>query len=252
MAYLDELVPADTEAVNLGASRIRALKVDLDALIEQIFEDAGTFLPGWITDGGATGGASMFAAGAIQSADIGAGQVLAANIGAGAVTAPKLAVQSVAVTNFVNGIIMPTASVDTDSIAPGALSADAEGRALVAAGFITTAMMGFSVIQAAVGTYAGSNSSSAEVNTLAFEPDVVVLSGGANHGIGFAFRAEAVSGVSPIHVSWVNTTLTSPWINGVQWIAPTGGSSNGGFIVVPTGVSLNESGSTHSYIAFDI
>jgi hypothetical protein len=252
MAYLDESVPADTEAVNLGAGRIRALKVDLDALIEQIFEDTATFLPGWITAGGATGGTSMFALGAIQSADIGAGQVGTSNLADTAVTLAKLAAQSVDVTKLVSGIVMPTASVSTNSMQPGALSATTQGRAIVGAGFITPAMMGFAIIQSAIGNYAGSNSASAEVNTLAFEPDVVILTGSLNFGIGVAFRSEAVSGTSPIHISWSNTAFASPWINGVQWIAPTGGGSNGGFIVVPSGVVLNESGANHTYVALDI
>lgn len=250
MSYLDASVPADSEAVTLGASRIRALESALNALIEQIFEDAGTFLPGWIQSGGAAGGASLFTPGAIQTADLADALVTTSKLAAGAVTNSILASESVDPSKLSSGFVAPTESVATASCQPGFLSADTAGRALMANGFILSAMMGFSFPEVVVGNYSGSNTESAEVNTLAFEPKILVIVNSIDHGIGIAFLSEAVGGFSSIHASWVNTPISgSPNAGAVQWIAPTDDESNGGFIIVPTNFAFNQSGAVHTYFA---
>lgn len=242
MSYLDETVPADSEAVTLGASRIRQLKVDLDLLIEQIFEDAGTFLPGWIKANGAAGGASLFTAGAIQSADIAPGAVGTPQLAEESITGPILAPGVVDPSKLSDGFVAPADSVATSSCQSGFLSANPAGQALMANGFILPAMMGFPFAQVAIGSYVGSNSVSAVVNTLAFEPKIIILVSSTNHGIGVAFLSEAVSGISPAHASWVNSAIASPYISTIQW-------QSNGFIVIPTNFEFNQSGTTVTYFA---
>lgn len=246
MSYLDETVPADSEAVTLGASRIRELKVNLDALIEQIFEDAGTFLPGWIMATGAAGGTSMFAAKAIQTADINDGAIGTAQLGALQVTLAKLAAQSVDVTKLVNGIVMPANSVNTASLIDGILSADTAGRAKMADGFVTPGKLSFTPIQAAVGSFAGSNSPNAiNISSLAFNPNVLIFATAGFDGFGISFLSEAASSVSPIHVSWGFTATVSPNISAITWQA-------GGFVFGPGSVHFNQSGHTTYYLALAV
>lgn len=243
MPYLDETIPPDNEAVTLGASRIRELKVNLDAIIEQIFEDAGTFVPGWITAAGATGATSMFAPGAVKAADVG---VLGTpNLGPGIVTLANMAVQSVDATKLVNGIVMPVASVNTAALQAGALSADTAGRSKMADGFVTLAKLGLTPVQAAVGSFTGSNSVSASISSLAFNPNVLILATNTLDGFGISFLAEATSSISDIHVSWSNVGIISPNAAAIHW-------QNGGFIVVPTNAHFNQSGKTTYYLALVI
>ena len=252
MAYLDATVPADSEAVTLGAGRIRTLEADLNNLIEQVWEDNGTFLPGWIAAGAASGGASLFAPGAIQSADIGIQQVQTPNIAPQAITTGLIAAGAITtgLLDATGALRVPTNSVTTGAIMPGAFSADSAGRAIVANGFVTAAMMGFPVAQIVVGSYVGSATVSAEVNTLAFEPDILILINQADHGIGIALLAEASDNLSPIHASWVNSALAAPFINAIEWIPVTGSGGNGGFFVVPSGFQFNNAGSpNNTYIA---
>lgn len=49
MSFFDSSIPADTEGVKLGASRIRDLKSALNTLISQIWDDTGVFLTNWVT-----------------------------------------------------------------------------------------------------------------------------------------------------------------------------------------------------------
>lgn len=243
MAYLDETIPQDNEAVTLGASRIRELKVNLDALIEQMFNDDGTFSTGWIKAAGAEGATSMFTPGAIQTADVGV--LGTANLAALSVTLAKLALQSVDATKFVNGIVMPTASVNTAALQAGVLSADTAGRSKMADGFITLLKLGFTPVQAAVGSFSGSNSASASISSLAFDPNILILATNTLDGFGISFLAEATSSISDIHVSWSNIGIVSPNTAAIHWQA-------GGFIVVPTNAHFNQAGKTTYYLALAI
>ena len=247
MAYLDATVPADSEAVTLGAGRIRTLEADLNNLIEQVWEDTGTFLPGWIAAGAASGGASLFAPGAIQSADV--GELATANYAPGSVTNTILATASVSPTNLTSDFIAPAGTVNTASCVAPLVTADSAGQALIAAGALTAAMMGFSFPQIYVGTYTGSNSSSAAITGLPFSPKIVILTGGnyssnsnddGNHGIGIALIAEQVSDQSPIHDSWINTAIGTQ--AGVEWVT-------NGFTVVPVNFDFNIANRVHTYIA---
>jgi hypothetical protein len=73
MSYLNDTIPADTEAVKQGANRIRELKTQLNALISQIFNDAGEFLTKWITQ--AMLGDKIVGTGQIADGAIGATQI---------------------------------------------------------------------------------------------------------------------------------------------------------------------------------
>jgi hypothetical protein len=244
MSYLQETLPADTEAVTLGASRIRELKVELDTLIEQIFEDAGTFTPGWIKQNGAAGSTSMFTAGAIQSADIANNAIGTPQLNALSVTNAILAVGSVAgaeagaSSSLASGFTLPTASVGASQIVGASV-----GAAQITPASLTGALMAAGLIKgAAIGSYAGSNSASASVNSLGFNPNVVVFAAAGFDGFGVSFLAEQASGISPVHVSWSSTAIASPNISAVQWQA-------GGFIFVPTNAHFNQAGHTTYYFA---
>jgi len=211
MSYLTETVPADSEAVTLGASRIRELKVDLDALIEQIWEDAGLFTPGWIKAGGAAGGASLFTAGAIQTADIAPFGITTGLLAPQAVTPAQIQLLSITAGLLASGIVMPANSVATNSIQNNAVGLAQSNISSLVAGF------------AKVGTYNGTAASvdTITVSGLSFAPTVLIVVDSTHTGIGIAFNSEASGGISSIHESWDSpvTGLISPFLNDVQWNA---------------------------------
>jgi hypothetical protein len=106
MGYLNDSVPADSEAVKLGASRIRALQTQLNAVISQIFSDAGTFLPKWITT-------SMIQDGAVTSTQIADASVTTSKLASRSVTNDKLAAGAA------GGVQIFDSSGNPTSLAPG-------------------------------------------------------------------------------------------------------------------------------------
>jgi len=95
MSLFDDSIPANSEAVRLGAQRIRELKTTLNTLLGEIFSAAdGTFITGWI-----------------QTAMIDALQV----------TAAKLATNSVTITKLPDGVFTADAT-GRAKFAPGFLT----------------------------------------------------------------------------------------------------------------------------------
>lgn len=241
--YLDETTPADSEAVTLGASRIRQLKVELDSLIEQIWENTGTFLPGWIKANGATGGVSLFTPAAIQTADIAPGAITTPLLAPGSVTNTILAPGAVTTASLAAGFTLPAAIVTTAAIA-----AQAVGTGQMALASVTAAILATGLVKgAAVGAYAGTTGASTSVNTLGFNPTVLIILDQQYHGIGMAFQSEVAGGVSQIHDSWdASTTLISAaQQNTVQW-------QTGGFVIVDGADHFNFNGHTYTYLALAI
>jgi len=80
--YFDDTLPPNTEAATRGASRIRDLKTELNALVNATFSKAGTFLSKWISAG-------ELADDAVEEDAIAAGAVTTAKLALAAVTIPK-------------------------------------------------------------------------------------------------------------------------------------------------------------------
>ena len=229
--YLDESSPADSEAITLGASRIREMKQELDAVIDQIFATTGLFNAGWITAPGAniTGGGSMFAPGAIQTADIAGNAVTTALLGANAVGPGQINPTAIttallAAASAAAQLTVPTASVNT-----AAIQNQAVGTSQIAPAAITSALLASGLIKGVtVGTYAGVASGSISVSSLPFAPKVLFIVDTSHSGIGMAFLSEVSGGASPIHESWNPDTTSAGFpVNTVQW------ASNGFTIVTP-------------------
>ena len=252
MSYLDNTVPADTDAVQLGASRIRDLKTALNSLISQVFTDAGAFLSNWVLGPMIASDPTVDANRAIGPNHIQNLAVSTRTLANGVLSADstgraKMANGFIEAFHLASDFALPASSVTQTMLVDGILTADAPGRAKMANGFVTAALMAAGVASKyAVGTYTGSNSASANLTTLGFIPDVVIFTPGATrHGFGITFNVEATSGVSPIHDSYTGpgTTISGGEATGVQW-------QTGGFVVLATNFTFNSSGNTHAYIAF--
>ena len=138
MAYLDETVPAETDAVKRGASRIRDLKIALNTLIAKIFADTGEFLSKWITTAQIADkavGTGQLADTAVTAAKIASNAVTTTKILDGAVTAAKLAgdVQQTAVGTYAGAY--STTSVSGLTFTPDVVLIVANGRIGAGIGF---------------------------------------------------------------------------------------------------------------------
>jgi hypothetical protein len=251
--YLDESSPADSDPITLGAGAIRTFKQEMDLLIDQVWATTGLFNAGWITAPGAniTGGGSMFAPGAIQTADIAPTAVTTALLGANAVGPGQINPTAIttallAAASAATQLTVPTASVNTAAIQNGAV-----GTSQIAPTSITSSLLAAGLIKgAAIGQYAGSNSSAAAVTTLSFQPTfVLLLTGQSRHGFGVSFSVELVGGISsPIHASWDDSTSAITGLyaggsgGGIEW-------TSNGFTVVGFNFPLNQAGQTHTYVA---
>jgi hypothetical protein len=258
MSYLDDTVPADTEAAKSGALRIRQLKTSLIALIAQVWDDTGTFLAKWVTGTLIANDSTDDSARAISSDHIKNNAVITRTMPDGVLSADttgraKMADGFLTSAKVDPAFVVPDGSVGTTQLASGGVTTDKLPDSAV-----TIAKVASGVAKIAVGTYAGSNSASAVV-TLGWEPDFVLLSAGTtassdvntlNTILGIAFRSEAVSNVSLIHTTGMqseytfSTSKTWPvyYAAALQW-------NSTGFTVVTDSFPFNKSGVTHSYIA---
>ena len=243
--YLDETTPADSEAITLGASRIRELKQELDAVIDQIFATTGLFNAHWITAPGAnvTGGVSMFAPGAIQTVDIAPLAITTAlldtnAVGPSQINPTAITTALLAAASAISQLTVPTASVNTAAIADAAV-----GTSQIAAKAVTAGLLAAGSARIAFGQYSGSNSAAAVVSTLTFAPSVIVITDTTLHGLAIAFLAEVSAGYAPLHDSWdAATTIGSPYLTAVQF-------GSGGFTIVPSSFQFNRAGHTYTYLA---
>lgn len=256
MSYLNPTfttVPTDQEAAALGASRIRALATAVDTVVSQIFNSSGAFMPSWITGAGTILGnptaIDMFSSGAVGTADI------------------------------------AVAAITEQLLAPGALGADAYGRAAMANGFLLPTHLA-----------SGFEMPTNTVPGLAIQPSGVqiALQNGVNVvGIGVLTAAMMVSSIAQAvigqyagsasasaiisglsftpnvvilfpgtglqgfgisllqEVSGSASNIHASWVSG-SIVSPDTAAvqwSSNGFTVVPSGFYFNAAGQTHTYIA---
>jgi hypothetical protein len=250
--YLDETVPADGEAYGLGASRIRQLKQDLDAALDQIFVGAGTppsepggsapvFQTGWIQESmlpvgtGAIIGAEQIILGSITAAQINPLTIDDSLIVDATITPDKLA----------SDFICPTASVNAAALSVSGL-----------AGALVPSMMSSGLVQAAViRSYTGTPGSPVSVISLSFTPTVVIIVRTSCQGISIAFQSEVgytTAGYSPIHNSWDNFTIGaigSPYNAAVSWNTASGSPPTGGGFGIVAAASDYTAAENYTYIA---
>lgn len=253
VTYLDATTPADTEAAALGASRIRALEAKLNAIISMIWNSSGNFLPGWITGSGSVEQnpslTNLFAPAAVDTPDIAPGAITEALLAVGALGADAYGRSIMAngfllPTHLASGFEMPNNTVPGLAIAPsGIQTALQNGVNPVGLGCLTAAMMVNTIAQAFVGQYAGSNSSSAVINTVPFAPSVVIVFQGTGiNGFGVGLQAESNGTTSPIHASWATGAIASVSLTALEF-------SSNGFTIVPFNYAFNQAGQTHTFIA---
>ena len=243
--YLDEASPADSDPITLGAGAIRTFKQEMDALIDQVWATTGLFNAGWITAPGAniTGSGSMFAPGAIQTADIAplaitTGLLNTNAVGPGQINPTAITTALLAAASAISQLTVPTASVNTAAIAGAAV-----GTSQIAAQAVTAGLLAAGSARIAFGQYSGSNSAAAVVSTLTFAPSVIVITDTTLHGLAIAFLAEVSAGYAPLHDSWdAATTIASPYLAAVQF-------GSNGFTIVPFSFQFNRAGHTYTYIA---
>jgi hypothetical protein len=246
--YLDEASPADSDPITLGAGAIRTFKQEMDLLIDQVWATTGLFNAGWITAPGAniTGGGSMFAPGAIQTADIAPTAVTTALLGANAVGPGQINPTAIttallAAASAATQLTVPTASVNTAAIQNGAV-----GTSQIAAQAVTAALLATGFARIAIGQYPGTASGSTVISGLGFNPTVVIIVDAAYHGVGLAFAYEAGSpGASvQIHDSWDadSTLITNAHQNFIQF-------GTGQFTVVTPATHFNYNLHTYTYLA---
>lgn len=254
--YLDATVPADGEAATLGALRIRTLQAQLNTLIAQIWNSSGAFLPNWITGAGSVVLnpllTNLIAPGAIGTADIAPQAITEALLAPGALGNDaagysKMANYFIQSYHLSSGLQLPAQSVGGNALGASAVQlAIAGGVNPIGVACITAQMLAGKVPQAVVGSFAGSSTSSAVVNSLPFAPTVLILFPGTGlQGFGISLLSEASGGASNVHASWVSGTIVSPDTAAVQW-------SSNGFTVLPYGFYFNSAGQTHTYVALAI
>jgi hypothetical protein len=243
--YLNEASPADSDPITLGAGAIRTFKQEMDALIDQVWATTGLFNAGWITAPGAniTGSGSMFAPGAIQTADIAPLAITTAlldtnAVGPSQINPTAITTALLAAASAISQLTVPTASVDTAAIAPAAV-----GTSQIAAQAVTPALLAQGIAQIAFGQFSGSNTGSAVVSTLNFAPSVVVITDATLHGLAIAFLAEVSDGSAPLHDSWdAATTISGSYLTAVQF-------GSNGFTITPSNFQFNRLNHTYTYIA---
>lgn len=240
MSFFNDTVPSGSEAVKLGAQRIREMKTSLNTVIGKIFSDAGEFLTKWITTsqlGDRVVGMEQLADGAV-----GATQLAQAALSADTTGRSKMADGFLTVGKLAAGFVLPNGNVGTDQLADSGVTTNKLADAAV-----TMAKAATGLLKVSTGTYSGSDSVSANVNSLPWTPDFILLVHSATkHIIGLAVQADAVTGRSPVHfLSSGNEDITSPYTSAVEWQA-------NGFIYRPAGAIFNSSGRTHRYFAFKV
>ena len=246
--YLDEASPADSDPITLGAGAIRTFKQEMDALIDQVWATTGLFNAGWITAPGAniTGSGSMFAPGAIQTADIAplainTGLLNTNAVGPGQLNPTVITTAFLAAASSIAQLTVPAASVNT-----AAIQGQAVGTNQIAGQAVTAAQLASGFAKIAIGFYDGTSSGSTVV-TLTFAPTMVVIVDQAYHGIGMAFASEALTpgANTQIHDSWDadSTEILNAHQNYIQF-------GTGGFTVVTAATHFNYFGHTYTYLAF--
>ena len=243
MALFNASVPADTEAVSLGAFRIRSLLATLNTLLGKVFSAVdGTFQAQWID--GTQIQSDSTTPGSDDNRAVGTD-----HIKSNAVTGPKIAaltsgdlsriipLQGIVGTMLSNSIVYPAGTVGTAALAPGAV----QGSAILDGG-VGIGKLATGVVLSSIGSYAGSNSASAVVTGLPFTPTAVILFQSGAHGFGFSTAADGGN----IHESWMYSGISN------SEDAATGGGvtfTTNGFTVNAAGFFLNKSGETTYYVA---
>ena len=244
--YLDEASPADSDPITLGAGAIRTFKQEMDALIDQVWATTGLFNAGWITAPGAniTGSGSMFAPGAIQTADIAPLAITTAlldtnAVGPSQINPTAITTALLAAASEISQLTVPTASVNTAAIAGAAV-----GTSQIAPNAITAALLASGLVKGiAVGTYPGAATGSPTVSDLPFAPKVLFFVDTTHSGIGMAFFSEVSGGASPIHEGWnPDTTTAGVPVNTVQW-------TSDGFTNVTPATHFAFNGHTYTFLA---
>ena len=244
--YLDEASPADSDPITLGAGAIRTFKQEMDALIDQVWATTGLFNAGWITAPGAniTGSGSMYAPGAIQTADIAPLAITTAlldtnAVGPSQINPTAITTALLAAASAISQLTVPTASVNTAAIAGAAV-----GTNQIAPNAITAALLASGLVKGiAVGTYAGAATGSPTVSSLPFAPKVLFFVDTTHSGIGMAFFSEVSGGASPIHEGWnPDTTTAGVPVNTVQW-------TSDGFTIVTPATHFAFNGHTYTFLA---
>jgi hypothetical protein len=123
MAIFNATEPANTEAVKLGAQRIREMKTTLNTLLSQIFDDALVFLSSWITT-------AMITDSNVTTAKIADSNVTTAKIADSNVTTAKIADSNVT-----------TAKIADLNVTTGKLADSAVTNAKIADGTIEDAKL---------------------------------------------------------------------------------------------------------------
>lgn len=182
MSYLDSTIPADTEGVKLGASRIRALAAALNTIIAKIFDDSGNFLTKWVTGAAIANDATVDGNRAISSNHLQNGSVITRVLADGVLSAD------------VTG---------QGKMANGFFTADTAGRAKFVDGFITLAKLAW-----------GSFFSDAPSKVTPVGTDLILIgdsAGGAGNAakvisIALAQQVNSFTGVE--HTVAINSTIT--------------------------------------------
>lgn len=133
MALLDATIPANSEAVKLGAQRIRELKTDLNAALALLYDDDATLKDASI-------GTDQLVALAVTAAKIAADAVTTAKILDANVTAAKLASDSVTTVKILDANVTEGKIAD-DAVTGDKIADDAIVNAHILDGTITNAKL---------------------------------------------------------------------------------------------------------------
>lgn len=248
MSIFNALSPADTDSVKGGAAAIRGLNSTLNTLTSQIFADDLTFLAGWVTNALLSGDPDdgNDAVRAVGSDNIKLASIILTKLPDGVFTADDAGRAKFA-TGFVSsGLLDPAIVLPDGSVKPATIADNAVVTVGIASLAVTIPKVGPGVAKIAAGLFAGSNTLAATVNTLAFAPDVLVITGGAGlNRVGLAFKSEASGGTGPIHSLWDNGNVSAPFTTAIVWLT-------NGFTVTPANNTFNDGGVNHGYLALAI
>lgn len=246
MSLFNASSPADTDSVKNGASQIRGVKTTLNSLLSQVFADDLTFLPGFVTNTLLSGSASDDSLRAVGADNIKIDAVTLEKLPDGVFTADAGGRAKVAA-GFITGSLLASDIVFPDgSVATNAIADGAVVTNALAALAATIPKVGAGVAKIAIGTYAGSNSLPVTVTSLAFTPTFLVITGGSGlNRVGLSFKTESSGDVGPIHSLWDNGAIGSPFSTAITWTAD-------GFTVTPANNSFNDGGITHVYLALAV
>ena len=234
MGFLNDNIPADTEAVRLGASRIRGLQTRLNTVLAKIFDSAGNFLTGWVLPG-------HLAANSVVAGNLAPASVSSDNLIDHIVTSSKLASQAVGNYELALGSVSAS-NLTAGCVSASSLAANSVGAANLIAGSVGLAALGSGVVGGAMGTYSGSSQFARVIDTLAFAPTVVLIIQHGAVGFGVAILGEAVGGIGPIHLN--SGLMAAPVTTAITW------GTNGFTVAVCPGV--NQASGTYYYLALRV